>query len=206
MSPRPTPIIEDREPAPVVILPLTPTIDHDELILNVPDAEPDDEHAGAGAATGVVAGAAGAAAIAGSMPAAAADGGGAAVTSLAARGSAVGAQSALNRRLGNLALGGAAVASALVLALASAAPACRSEASAGPDVTGYQHAEPRNRQPPGTEGETAAARTAAAKEGEAAHRRSQPDGFPRHHARGRYDARAPGTPRRRRRRWRHRPR
>nr|MBA3765345.1 hypothetical protein [Actinomycetota bacterium] len=33
------PIIEDREPAPVVILPLTPTIDHSELILNVPDAE-----------------------------------------------------------------------------------------------------------------------------------------------------------------------
>ena len=49
-------IIEDREPAPVVILPLTPTIDHDELILNVPDAEPDDEHVGAGAAAGVVAG------------------------------------------------------------------------------------------------------------------------------------------------------
>ena len=46
------PIIEDRENAPVVILPLTPTIDHDELILDVPDAEPDDERSGAGGRRG----------------------------------------------------------------------------------------------------------------------------------------------------------
>ena len=117
------PIIEDREPAPVVILPLTPTIDHSELILNVPDAEPDDDRTGvAGAAARATGLAAGAAALAGSVPAAAAEGavgaGATGATSLAARRGAVGAQSALNRRLGNLALGGAAVASALVLALA----------------------------------------------------------------------------------------
>ncbi len=51
-------------PAPVVILPLTPTIDHSELILNVPDAEPDDDRTGvagaAAGATGVAAGAVGA--------------------------------------------------------------------------------------------------------------------------------------------------
>jgi uncharacterized membrane protein YgcG len=111
------PIIEDRENAPVVILPLTPTIDHDELILDVLDPEPDDERSGA--ATGVAAGVAGAAVLASAMPAAAEEAGstGATVTSIAARGT-VGAQSALNRRLGNMALGGAAVASALVLALA----------------------------------------------------------------------------------------
>ena len=114
------PIIEDREPAPVVILPLTPTVDHSELILNVPDAEPDDDRTGAGAAAGATGLAAGAAALAGSTPAAATEGaaGAPAATSLAARRGAIGAQSALNRRLGNLALGGAAVASALVLALA----------------------------------------------------------------------------------------
>jgi hypothetical protein len=93
------PIIEDREPAPVVILPLTPTIDHDDLILNVPEAEPVEESSDAAVAAGT-----------------------ASVTTItsttAARGRAVGAQSALNRRLGNLALGGAAVASAIVLALA----------------------------------------------------------------------------------------
>jgi hypothetical protein len=93
------PIIEDREPAPVVILPLTPTIDHDDLILNVPEAEPVEESSDAAVAAGT-----------------------ASVTAItsttAARGRAVGAQSALNRRLGNLALGGAAVASAIVLALA----------------------------------------------------------------------------------------
>jgi hypothetical protein len=112
------PIIEDRENAPVVILPLTPTIDHDELILNVPDAEPDDERSGAGA--GVAAGVTGAAVLANAMPAAAEEAGstGATVTSIAARGASVGTQSALNRRLGNMALGGAAVATALVLALA----------------------------------------------------------------------------------------
>ena len=112
------PIIEDRDDAPVVILPLTPTIDHDELILNVPDAEPDDERSGA--AAGVAAGVAGGAVLASAMPAAADEAGsaGAPVTSIAARGTSVGAQSALNRRLGNMALSGAAVASALVLALA----------------------------------------------------------------------------------------
>ncbi|HEY7763294.1 MAG TPA: hypothetical protein VIC52_09820, partial [Actinomycetota bacterium] len=94
------PIIDDREPAPVVILPLTPTIDHDDLILNVPEAEPiGDDRSGAA----VAAGTATVTAI---------------TSSTAARGRVVGAQSALNRRLGNLALGGAAVASAIVLALA----------------------------------------------------------------------------------------
>jgi hypothetical protein len=112
------PIIEDRENAPVVILPLTPTIDHDELILDVPEPEPNDERSGV--ATGVTAGVAGAAVLANAMPAAAEEAGstGATVTSIAARGTSVGAQSALNRHLGNMALGGAAVASALVLALA----------------------------------------------------------------------------------------
>ncbi|MDH5313610.1 MAG: hypothetical protein OEW66_07185 [Actinomycetota bacterium] len=108
-------IIEDREPAPVVILPLTPTIEHDELVLNVPEPGPqEDERTGAGA--GVAAGVTGAAVLAGSLPAAAAST--AEDASVAARGGVVGAQSTLNRRLGNLALGGAAVASALVLALA----------------------------------------------------------------------------------------
>jgi hypothetical protein len=98
-------IIEDREPAPVVILPLSPTIDHGELILNVPDADDD--------ALGV------AAASAGGATAAAA---GAEVIPLAAGGPRTSAQSALNRRLGNSALAGAAVASALVLALALSGP------------------------------------------------------------------------------------
>jgi hypothetical protein len=110
------PIIEDREPAPVVILPLTPTIDHGELILNVPEAEPaDDERSGV--AGGVGAAAAAGAILSSASPAAASDGP-PGVTSLAGRRRTGGAQSALNRRLGNLALGGAAVASALVLALA----------------------------------------------------------------------------------------
>ncbi|MEX1262767.1 MAG: hypothetical protein WEE66_02335 [Actinomycetota bacterium] len=114
-------IIEDREPAPVVILPLTPTIDHSELILNVPDAEPDDdERTGVGTAAGSSGLAAGASVLAGSGQAAAGQGatGIAAATPLTARRGALGSQSVLNRRLGNLALGGAAVASALVLALA----------------------------------------------------------------------------------------
>jgi hypothetical protein len=113
-------IIEDRDPAPVVILPLTPTVDHSDLILNVPEAETDDEGAGVAGAAAKAAGLTAAAAALTSAPAAAAEGpaGAAAATSLAARRSAIGAQSALNRRLGNLALGGAAVASALVLALA----------------------------------------------------------------------------------------
>ena len=112
------PIIEDRENAPVVILPLTPTIAHDELILDVPDTELDDE--GSGAPGRVAAGVAAGAVMANAMPAAAAEasGTGGTVTSIAARGTSVGAQSALNRRLGNMALGGAAVATALVLALA----------------------------------------------------------------------------------------
>lgn len=119
-------IIEDREPAPVVILPLTPTIDHDELVLNVPEAEPDDdERTKAGRGAGVAGAAASASVLAASGPAAATEATAtgaanapAAVTSIAGRRRAPGAQSVLNRRLGNLALGGAAVASALVLALA----------------------------------------------------------------------------------------
>ncbi len=166
------PIIEDREPAPVVILPLTPTIDHSELILNVPDAAPDDDRTGvAGAAAGATGLAAGAAALAGSVPAAAAEGtpssGGAAATSLAGRRGAVGAQSALNRRLGNLALGGAAVASALVLALAlggarvpiagvSGAASTSStpppvESTATPPPTGDPRPGGENTTPPGEE-------------------------------------------------------
>jgi len=144
-------IIEDREPAPVVILPLTPTIDHDELILNVPDAESDDEHAGASAAAGAVAGVAGAAALAGSVPAAASEsaGTGAAVTSIAARGGAVGAQSALNRRLGNLALSGAAVASAIVLALALGGTRVSPD-----DIRGQVFTPPITSPGPGSDGTT----------------------------------------------------
>ncbi|HEY5906237.1 MAG TPA: hypothetical protein VIX39_10530, partial [Actinomycetota bacterium] len=151
-------IIEDREPAPVVILPLTPTIDHDELILNVPDAEPDDEHVGAGAAAGVVAGVAGAAALAGSVPAAASEsaGSGAAVTSIGARGGAVGAQSALNRRLGNLALSGAAVASAIVLALALSGTRVTIDGIEGqmaPPTTPIVSPDPGSDGTPGSDGE-----------------------------------------------------
>ncbi|MGZ8630647.1 MAG: hypothetical protein ACXWZF_06720, partial [Actinomycetota bacterium] len=111
------PIIEDREPAPVVILPVTPAIDREGAVLQVPEAEPQDDE-GAKAPGAAVAGGVAAAAMLGSAaPAAAAEGTeGATPGGVAARG--VGAQSALNRRLGNMALGGAAVASALVLALA----------------------------------------------------------------------------------------
>lgn len=125
-APRPDDaIIEDREPAPVVILPLTPSIDHDELVLNVPEAEPDeDERTKSVLGPGVAGAAASASVLAASGQAAAAESAAsrsadlpAGVTPLTRR-RAPGAQSALNRRLGNLALGGAAVASALVLALA----------------------------------------------------------------------------------------
>ncbi|HEX7246882.1 MAG TPA: hypothetical protein VF351_02145 [Actinomycetota bacterium] len=118
-------IIEDREPAPVVILPLTPTIDHDELVLNVPEAEPEDDERSTARSAGVAGVAASASVLAASGQAAATEGSEAAasqvpaaVTSIAGRRRAPGAQSVLNRRLGNLALGGAAVATALVLALA----------------------------------------------------------------------------------------
>jgi hypothetical protein len=151
-------IIEDREPAPVVILPLTPTIDHDELILNVPDAEPDDEHVGAGAAAGIVEGVASAAALAGSVPAAASESAGsrAAVTSIGARGGAVGAQSALNRRLGNLALSGAAVASAIVLALALSGTRVTIDGIEGqmaPPTTPIVSPDPGSDGTPGSDGE-----------------------------------------------------
>ncbi len=150
-GPAAEPIIEDLESAPVVILPVTPNVDDEELVLRVPDADessgagdPDteDEDDRAGAAVIALGAAAGAAAsIAGSGTAAAAEGSaaggvvgaaegtaGVAGTTVAAdAGTAVAAtadvttgaaQSELNRRLGNVALAGAAVAGALVLALA----------------------------------------------------------------------------------------
>ena len=149
------PIIEDREPAPVVILPFTQSIDHDELILNVPDAElDDDERSGIGAAAGVSGLAAGASVLAGSGQAAAAEGatGAATATPLAARRGALGAQSALNRRLGNLALSGAAVASALVLALALGGARVPVNVSGlGPSTTPQT---PSQTDPPGSPGTT----------------------------------------------------
>jgi CheY-like chemotaxis protein len=99
-------IIDDREPAPVLILPVTSSSDDD--VVTVPEASDDDgaegasdevDHAGATVA-----------------PAAIVAGG--AVVGLEAGAATAGARSALNRRLGNLALGGAAVAGAIVLALA----------------------------------------------------------------------------------------
>ncbi|HVF09017.1 MAG TPA: hypothetical protein VNC60_10610, partial [Actinomycetota bacterium] len=103
-------IIEDREPAPVVILPLTPSIDHDELVLNVPEAEPDeDERRKSVLGPGAAGAAASASVLAASGQAAAAERAAsgsadlpAAITPLAGRRRVPGAQSALNRRLGNL--------------------------------------------------------------------------------------------------------
>lgn len=120
------PIIEDREPAPVVILPVTPDVgDDDEVVLHVPDADDDDDRSGAAAlGAGAVAGAAATLGLAGTAAAsereiaAAAEPGADAGSGLGAQGARVGAQSSLNRRLGNLALAGAAAASAVVLALA----------------------------------------------------------------------------------------
>jgi hypothetical protein len=137
------PIIDDREPAPVVILPVAASVDEDGLV-QVPDADggsaddDDDQRSGAALAAGTAAAAAAAASVAtggvaaASEPATGAAGAGTegiaagaagASASTAAGGTAagaagVGAQSVLNRRLGNVALAGAAVAGALVFALA----------------------------------------------------------------------------------------
>jgi hypothetical protein len=139
-------IIEDREPAPVVILPLTAAVGADELVLHVPEAvdgsaappgtepkadvtsseeaeEEDDRSRAAVVALGTAAGVAATVATAGSAAAAEAGPGSEALAAAGAEtGDAslatVGAQSALNRRLGNMALAGAAAAAALVLALA----------------------------------------------------------------------------------------
>jgi hypothetical protein len=88
-------VIDDSGPAPVVKLPVTPSVDDD--LVTVPEAA---------AGIGIVA--------------AAATGGGEAGTgaSIVEAPFVAGAKSDLNRRLGNLALGGAAVAGAIVLALA----------------------------------------------------------------------------------------
>ena len=49
MVPAAEPIIQDREPvAPLVILPVTPTIERDDAVLQVPEAEPEHDHEGAG--------------------------------------------------------------------------------------------------------------------------------------------------------------
>jgi hypothetical protein len=137
------PIIDDREPAPVVILPVAASVDEDGLV-QVPDADggsaddDDDQRSGAALAAGTAAAAAVAASVATGGVAAASEtatgaagagtegmaaGAAGASASTAAGGTAagaagVGAQSVLNRRLGNVALAGAAVAGALVFALA----------------------------------------------------------------------------------------
>jgi hypothetical protein len=98
-------IIVDQEPAPVLILPTASSADED--VVTVPDAE-DETDANAAVAGAAVAGAA-AVGTAADLATAGSAGGSA---------TAVGAKSDLNRRLGNLALGGAAVAGAIVLALA----------------------------------------------------------------------------------------
>ena len=109
MVPAAEPIIQDREPvAPLVILPVTPTIERDDAVLQVPEAEPEHDDEGAKRGAAVAGAAASVTSIGGAVP----------EGSVAARGAGVGAQSALNRRLGNMALAGAAVASAIVLALA----------------------------------------------------------------------------------------
>ena len=128
-------VIDDSGPAPVVILPTTPAVDGD--IVSVPDAgqTPGQTPGQTGDETGpgVAAAAAAAAVLTGTGVAAAsaAEGGSAAVSGAPAASAAgaaaagtspapfvAGAQSDLNRRLGNLALGGAAVAAAIVVALA----------------------------------------------------------------------------------------
>jgi len=140
------PIIDDREPAPVVILPVAASIDEDGLV-QVPEADQgstdaaadddDDRRSGAavlaaGTAAAVAASVATGGVAAASETATGAAGAGTegvtagaagASASTAAGGTAagvaaVGAQSVLNRRLGNVALAGAAVAGALVFALA----------------------------------------------------------------------------------------
>ena len=88
-------IIDASNDAPVVILPVTPSVDDE--VVTVPEA------------TGAVAGSA--AALAGTAAVGAAG-------AASARSAPRGAQSLLNRRYGTLALGGAAVAGAIVLALA----------------------------------------------------------------------------------------
>ena len=88
-------IIDASNDAPVVILPVTPSVDDE--VVTVPEA------------TGAVAGSAAALAGAAAVGAAGA---------ASARSAPRGAQSLLNRRFGTLALGGAAVAGAIVLALA----------------------------------------------------------------------------------------
>jgi hypothetical protein len=127
------PIIDDREPAPVVILPVAASVDEDGLV-SVPDADEgstgakadddddDDERSGAAVLAAGTAAAVAASVATGGVAAASETATGAAA-STAAGGTAagvatVGAQSVLNRRLGNVALAGAAVAGALVFALA----------------------------------------------------------------------------------------
>ncbi|HEY5858712.1 MAG TPA: hypothetical protein VIX62_00320 [Actinomycetota bacterium] len=95
-------IIVDGASAPLVILPVTPSVGPPagDDVVTVPEADEIADVAAAGVgAVGVAAGVA-------------------AISTPAASAVAVGAQSSLNRRLGNLALGGAAVAGAIVLALA----------------------------------------------------------------------------------------
>jgi len=136
------PIIDDREPAPVVILPVAASVDENGLV-QVPDADgvpaedDDDRRSGAAALAAGTAAAVAASVATGGVAAASETATGAAgagtegitagatgaSTSAAAGGAAagvaaVGAQSVLNRRLGNVALAGAAVAGALVFALA----------------------------------------------------------------------------------------
>jgi len=136
------PIIDDREPAPVVILPVAASVEEDGLV-QVPEADgrsaddDDDQRSGAAVLAAGTAAAVAASVATGGVAAASetatgtaaagtegvSAGAAGAAASTAAGGTAagvatVGAQSVLNRRLGNVALAGAAVAGALVFALA----------------------------------------------------------------------------------------